>query len=381
MGTETDPWSVTTKDLRAALRSFREERRAGAVATVAAVDGAAYRRPGAKMVVPEDGGTYGAVTAGCLEPAVVDMARDAIETGTPCLDVFDLTANENDTWGLGLGCNGVVDLFVEPLDAGWDRPLTVLADEQPVTVATVVASEDTPVGSRAVFETPAECHAVSDRPEIPPATVAAAADVVNDVHGTDTAATVDVNGTTLLIDGCEPVPELLLFGTQHDLPLVARLASEVGFRVTVYSPRGTTDESTVPAADAVVTGHPGDIDDCVVADERTYAVVMSHNLLDDRLAVESLLSETAVPYVGVMGPRKRFEELRDAISSDGHELSEAVRTRVSSPVGLDLGGGEPVEIALSIVSEALAVSNGRGGGRLQDHEGPIHARPSAGPVE
>jgi xanthine dehydrogenase accessory factor len=373
-----DPWSVTETDLRAGMRGMREAGRPAAVATVAAVEGSAYRRPGAKLLAPADGGNYGAVTAGCLEDAVLDIAREVIDTGRPRLEVFDLVEDDDDTWGLGLGCNGVIDLFVEPLDAGWDRPLAALADGDPVTVLTVVEADAVPVGSRTVV-VDGRREAVADRPELPTGAVDATEAAVEAVHGTGRTRLVETDGTRVLVDGLAPTPELLLFGGQNDLPPVARLASQVGFSVHVHSGRGAVDDSSVPAADSVTTGHPTAVADHVTNDEHTYAVVMSHNLLDDRLAVETLLRETAVPYVGLMGPRERFEELRDSLAADGVTLTESELDRVSTPVGLDLGGGEPVEIAFSVVSEALAVSNGRAGGRLRDRKGPIHPRADAGP--
>jgi len=124
----------------------------------------------------------------------------------------------------------------------------------------------------------------------------------------------------------------------------------------------------------VTTGHPSTLAESVAVDEHTYAVVMSHNLVDDRIALETLLTETDVPYVGLMGPRERFDDLRESMVEDGVTLSESGLDRLSTPVGLDLGGGEPLEVALSIVSEVLAVSNERTGGRLRDREGPIHSR-------
>jgi xanthine dehydrogenase accessory factor len=102
---------------------------------------------------------------------------------------------------------------------------------------------------------------------------------------------------------------------------------------------------------------------------------MSHNFLDDRLALESLL-DTDVPHIGLMGPRKRFERMRDEMADEGTALTDDQLARLSTPVGLDLGGGEPIQIAMSIVSEALAVHNDKSGGRLRDKEGPIHERAS-----
>jgi len=374
-----DPWSVTEKDLREQLRTLRRDGTDAAVVTVASVEGSAYRRPGAKMLVPAGGASVGAVTAGCLEDPVVDLATDVIEAGTPRLEVFDLLDDDEDSWGLGLGCNGVIDVFVEPLDASFDRSLATLADGEPTTVVTVVESSGDPtVGSRVAVAPDGTRREVPERESIPAHVLDSVAGTVDELHGTGETRTVEVDvdgaSATVLVDGRQPLAELLLFGSQHDLPPLARLAADVGFRVTVHSPRGAVDEDAFPSADVVRTGRPTALAESVGVDERTYAVVMSHNLVDDRLAVETLLAETDVPYVGLMGPRERFEELRESMAEDGVALSQSALDRLSTPVGLDLGGGEPVEIALSVVSEVLAVSNGRAGGRLRDRDGPIHPR-------
>ncbi|MFC7134817.1 MULTISPECIES: XdhC family protein [Salinibaculum] len=371
-----EPWAVTAKDRRALARSLRSRDASAAVVTVAAVEGSAYRRPGAKMVVPAGGEPVGAVTAGCLEGPAVDVATTVIESGRPRTEVFDMTADDSGEWGLGLGCNGVIDLFVEPLDASLDPVLDVLADGEPVTVVTVVeAGEDELVGSRVLVTRDGTVRDVPARRRVPDGLLDDAADTIEQVRGTAATQTAEVgSGATLLVDGLQPVPTVLAVGSQPDVEPVTRFADDVGFRVVVYSPRGATDESTFPRADIVRTGNPSDVADVVETPEHTYAVVMSHNLVDDRLAVEALLDRAALPYVGLMGPRKRFDSLRDLLADDGVALPAEALERISTPVGLDLGGGTPAEIALSVVGEVVAVSNGRAGGRLSDRAGPIHPR-------
>jgi xanthine dehydrogenase accessory factor len=148
--------------------------------------------------------------------------------------------------------------------------------------------------------------------------------------------------------------------------------------VTVASARGArADPDQFPNAHRVEGVRAPNVHEVVEAPERTYVVLMSHNLTDDALALESLLKETTVPYVGLMGPRERFEEVREEAAATGTTFTGGELERVSTPVGLDLGGGEPAQIALSIVGEAMAVANGRDGGRLKDREGPIHRRVDA----
>lgn len=370
------PWSVTTGALRRRMRRELERDADGVVVTVADVDGAAYRRPGAKMLVDADGTPAGAVTAGCLEDPITESSMDVLDAGAPRRETFDLTEDDEDTWGLGLGCNGVVDVLLEPLDGSWAAPLDELETGTPVTVLTVVDSTTTevPVGARSFVADDGRPHEVADREPVPTGVVDAVETTVSAVHGREKAATVDVEheqGTvSVLVEGLEPVPKLLLVGSQPDVHPVARVGSNAGFEVVVHSTRGVHGPGDFPNAERVETGRPSDVVETVEDSQYTYAVVMTHNLVDDRLAVETLLSETAIPYVGVMGPRERFERLR----AESDAITDEVLDRVATPVGLDLGGGEPAEIALSIVSEALAVSNDREGMRLKRREGPIHTR-------
>lgn len=362
MGAEdTDPWSATERDVRAALRTSGGE---ATVATVAAVEGSAYRRPGAKMLVTAEGVETGAVTAGCLEPSVVDVCERVRRTGRAATERFDLTGTGG-SWGLGLGCDGVIDVLVEPRDKSWDAVLDAVDDEEAIAVVTVVESgPETTVGDRVVVAE-SGVRSVPDREPVPRARLTRAEDAIDRVVGTDQTMTVTAGDAALLVDGLTPVPELLLFGSQNDIGPVVGLGRQAGFAVSVHSPRGGLDGSAFPRADAVHTGHPSTVGEGV--GEHTYAVVMSHNLVDDRIAVETLLRETDVPYVGVMGPRERFDRLRDELTLTADELD-----RVAAPVGLDLGGSTPTDIALSIVSELVAVHNGRDGGRLRERSGPIH---------
>ncbi len=376
-----DPWSATARGIHDALAALREDGggAAAAVATVVDVEGSAYRRPGAKLVAPADGETLGAVTAGCLDGPVNDLASAARSTGQSTVETFDLTSDDGE-WGLGLGCNGVIDLLVEPLDDSFDALVASLEDREPAAVLTVVGSDDpdVAVGDRTTLTADAE-HEGSGRPGLPADALADLRAAAEDARETGSSGVRTVQRAAgdleVFVDGVEPAPELLVFGAENDAGVVASFAEQAGFRVTVACPRGArADDAAFPAAHRVVATHPADLADHVEAPERTYAVLMSHNLVDDQLALETLLRETAVPYVGVMGPRERFEELRDALAADGVTLSAADLERVATPVGLDLGDGSPTGIALSIVAEATAVANDRSGGRLRDASGPIHPR-------
>ncbi|MFC4440160.1 MULTISPECIES: XdhC family protein [Natrialbaceae] len=371
-----DPWGVTTLEIFELLEETITRESNRAVATVVNVDGSAYRRPGAKMLLGADGSTYGGITAGCLEGPLQTVARDVIADGAPDVVTFDLTDDE-DGWGLGLGCEGIVDVLVEPADDAWRKPVDAYAEGDPIALVTVVdGTESVPVGARAVVSRDGTSTESNDRPAIPESVLEQVRDDARaragDGRWTGRTVSTEAGELSLFIDGIEPADRLLIFGGQPDVRPVTRLARDAGFEVTVATARGgQADESAFPRADRVVATHPTELDELV--DGRSYVVVMSHNFLDDRLALESLF-ESDAPFIGLMGPRERFERLREDLADEGISLSAADRERIASPVGLDLGGGEPIEIALSIVSEALAVSNGREGGRLRDRKGSIHAR-------
>ncbi|APW96897.1 cytochrome oxidase I [Halobiforma lacisalsi AJ5] len=379
----TDPWGVPRLELFERLERSLEGDGERAVATVVGVDGSAYRRPGAKMLLGSDGSTYGGITAGCLEGPLREVAGEVLADGSPTVVTFDLT-DDDDGWGLGLGCEGVVDVLVEPVDDSWSDPVEAFgAGERRATVTVVDGTDSLPVGARTTVPAEGEPIDPDDRPAVPEnvleAVLADARERAADGRWERRTVATDGGDVDLFVDGIEPVKRLLVFGGQPDVRPVTRLAREVGLEVTVATARGAqADESSFPRADRVVATHPSDLGDLV--DDRTFVVVMSHNLLDDRLALEALLS-TPAPFIGLMGPRERFERLRDDLQEESVTLTDEDRDRIASPVGLDLGGGEPVEIALSIVSEVLAVSNDREGGRLRDRAGPIHERSPSEPSE
>lgn len=377
--TETDPWSVSKPALYRELRRSPQDDEPAVLATIVDVDGSAYRRPGAKMLIAADGVSLGAVTAGCLEGPVVDLAATIREEGRPQLETFDLM--DDDEWGLGLGCNGIIDLLLEPLDASIDPALSSLDDREPVAVLTAVEASDPTisVGDRTVINANGESLSSNDRNPLPDEVVDEVASTIAELRSAGKSASLDIStadgDVRVFVDTIEPAPRLLLFGNQNDVHPVSRLGRDIGFEVVVASARGATAaDEDFPHAHEVVATHPTEIEE--LSDKLTYAVLMSHNLLDDQLAMESLQRSPDVPYIGLMGPRERFEQMLDELAEDGTTFTEDQLERVSTPVGLDLGGGEPIQIALSIVSEALAIHNRRSGGRLKDRGGPIHDRVS-----
>ncbi|QLG60334.1 XdhC family protein [Halorarum salinum] len=377
---ESDPWSISKPALYRELQRSQQNDETIVLATIVNVEGSAYRRPGAKMLISADNESLGAVTAGCLEEPVVDLASTVREEERPQVETFDLM---DDEWGLGLGCNGIIDILLEPVDASIEPVLAALHDRRPVTVVTAVRSDNPAVsiGARTVISTNGDVSNSHDRSQLPKSVVDAVKTTAETIQNSGKATICDISTSggdvQVFIDSIEPSPRLLLFGNQNDVHPVSRFGRQVGFEVIVASARGSRSSSSdFPCAHEVYATHPTDIHE--LTDERTYVVLMSHNLLDDQLALESLQFAPDVPYIGLMGPQERFEQICDKLAKDGTAFTADQLERVSTPVGLDLGGGEPMQIALSIVSEVLAIHNERTGGRLKDKKGPIHDRVSIG---
>ncbi|MFC7203096.1 XdhC family protein [Haloferax namakaokahaiae] len=370
----TTAWSLPETDIFDTIRTALDDGSPAVLATVTAVEGSAYRRPGAKMLIRPDEDDVGSVTAGCLEDEVRDVAMDALEDGEPRIETWDLTGDD-EVWGYGVGCNGVITVFVEPLDESYRPVLDARRAGNPVGVVTVVESETAAAfGSRARFES----GQWVDSAGIPDDVLDELAPATTELVERGKAETIPVETAegdlSVFVDGIRPSTELVIFGSGVDVTPVVELAKLVDFRVTVVSFRGgQADTERFPRADEVLSTSPRDVADLRAWDEDTLAVVMSHNFLDDRLTLERLL-ETPVEYIGLMGPHERFGEMLEAFAEEDRVLTDDERARIYTPIGLSLGGDSPYQIAYSIVAELLAVAHDREPQHLSRRAGPIHER-------
>lgn len=339
------------------------------LATVIGVEGSAYRRPGAKMLVSESGNVVGHVTADCLEDSVRELASAVIETGDARVETFDLMGDD-DTWGLGVGCNGVIDLLLEPITDVYRPPVEAMAAGQDIAVLTVLDGPH--IGAHACFQAGDGMRMDDTLPdelgdELPTVAAEFLADGRSD--------TVQVDETTVFVDAMTSPPQLLVVGSGHDVAPIVTFGDRVGFDVHVVGYRGTKARADrFPAAKSVRSASPRELRTVAPLDEDTYAVVVTHNFIDDRLTVGELL-DSPIPYIGLMGPPERFEEMQEAFGAEGRHFSNDELDRLYTPIGLDLGGETPTEVALSIVSEIQSVRHDRHPQHLSDRDGPIHERP------
>ncbi len=372
-------WSVPETEVVQRIHERLDAAGTDVLATIVDVEGNAYRRPGAKMLLDEAGEGVGSITAGCLEDDLLATAESVRERGRPELVTYDLMEDDEDVWGLGVGCNGIIDVLLEPLTETYRPAVEAFEEGRDVAVLTVIEGGDGPLerGDRAYYRPDEGGLSTPDggpATEWPERLSGPAGDLAERGRADVIELDSGVGRLEVFIDGLAAPTELIVFGSGHDVGPVTELAAKNDFRVTVVGFRGSVDlDERFPDADRTLTTSPGTVDDAVDLDERTHAVVMTHNFVDDRLTVEQLL-DASVPYVGLMGPNERFEEMLEAFADEGRTFDERALSSLYTPIGLDLGGGSPYQIAHSIVAEVLAVSNDRTPRHLKRREGHIHDR-------
>jgi xanthine dehydrogenase accessory factor len=357
-------WQETSRILQM-LAGLVEQGRGAALATVVQIHGSAYRGPGAKMLIADDGAMAGSVSGGCLEADVREVAQSVIRVGAPQLLHYDTGTDDQTPFALGLGCNGAVDIFVQRATspdvletARWE--MLLLQGDAAFAVSTLVRGE-AGLGRSLVVGTDGKLAGSTGDADMDRAIVARASDLL----GTGVSQLHNLEAHQVFTEVLRPPPSLVVLGAGEDTrPLVA-CAGEVGFRVTVVDHRSAYLEPDHYAAGTrLVEARPESNLSDLPLGPQTYAVVKTHSLAHDREWVRRLLA-SHVPYIGVLGPHERIDEiLRDLGSADD---------RVFGPVGLDLGADGPEQIAVSIVAELLALVSRREPGHLRAKEGAIHA--------
>ncbi len=369
-------------DVLAAIESLSERGERMALATIVAVRGSTYRRPGARLLVPEKGTPIGNISGGCLEGDVADLARVVMDEGRARLAGWDLTADDDAVWGLGLGCNGAIEVFIEPADRAAEVAhalRTALDEARRISVVTVLETEApdlVPEGARLVVEPTGSVEGTLGHADVDAEAIAAARELL---EADRSEIRTFVHGVRAFVEVLEPPLRLVVCGAGHDAIPLVRAAAGLGWRTLVVDDRPAfLNEDRFPGAGGFVqVAEPVDIATAAPIDERTFVVVMTHNFLRDKDYLRGAL-KTPAPYIAMLGPAARTQRLLMDLADEGVELGEHDRERIHGPAGLDLGSEGPEEIAQAIVAEIVAVKRGRAGGFLKERPGPIHDRPRPG---
>jgi len=298
-----------------------------AIVVLTQVKGSAFRRPGAKLLIRKDGSMTGNVSGGCLENDLRELALECIASGQQKTVHYNTGSDEDIIWGLGLGCDGELDLVVVPvLDVTW--------------INTVLKRMES-------FEPFSLAWNIVDGPALAPASGPSLATAHN------------------FIDNLEPPPDLIIVGAGDDAIPLTELAVINGFRVTVVDHRsGYLSAERFPKAAAVLNLRPEHAKDKLPVNSRTMVVIKNHALeMDKKWA--AFFDVSPAHYIGVLGPAKRCNKVREHMTSGN-------TGRVFGPAGLDIGAEGAEQIATSIIAEMLAVWSNRTPQHLRLREGSIH---------
>jgi xanthine/CO dehydrogenase XdhC/CoxF family maturation factor len=362
------------KEIKAIIKAYdaidRESTKA-ALATVVRVEGSSYRRTGARMLVMDDGGWVGGISGGCLEGDALKRARLAITRSVSTLITYDTSGDDPYQIGIGLGCNGIIDVLFTPLDyEDRNNPVEILrscieASRQTHVLVTVTRLEGEGPGLRAgqvlMYTGKDGLAPVHDATIESALTEAITRQLDKGRSAPHQLVTEQGKVFDCFIEILPPEISIVLAGHQYDVYPFSRLFKELDWRVTIVANPHKLNSRITAMVDQVL---PPDDFQGLLIDAYTVIVLMSHDYKTDKKFLPKALA-TASPYIGILGPRSRSERMLDELSEEGLVISSSEALRIHAPIGLDIGAVTPEEIALSLAAEVKAALASREGGFLR----------------
>lgn len=364
------------KELLDIVNAFDVANKAGkqtALATVVLVEGSSYRRAGARMLVTEEGQLTGAISGGCLEGDALRKARRAMLQNKPVLVTYDTTDEDDAKLGVGLGCNGIIHILIEPIfSVERENPIQLfkifLRKREPAVLVTSfsLADKNGPQpGTCLLLKKDETITGSFPDKETKDALLADARYVL--AHGNSVTKTyIYGNKFTCFIELLQPAVSLLIFGAGNDAIPLVQFAAVLGWHVTLVDGRANyAVAGKFPQAEKIIISKPEHALSQLSPDDRTAIVLMTHNYNYDMAMMKQLLP-LELPYLGALGPKKRLSRMLEELENAGMECTAAQLARIYGPAGLDIGSENSDEIALSIVAEIQAVLTKRQGTSLRD---------------
>jgi xanthine/CO dehydrogenase XdhC/CoxF family maturation factor len=285
------------------------------------------------------------VSGGCLEGDLAEHAREVIRTGTPVVVTYDMRAEADDLWGMGLGCSGMLKILLQRLSANDDwQPFNDLATAMAATTgsmaALIIASTDKTISpGTTLLRDPNGIWAGAKQslpglqiPQRLPATL---------------IATTQDGQCELLCWILYPWPRLLLLGAGPDTVPLLELARTLGWETTVADHRKHyIDALPANLADQVRIVDAAQLSKQLALEQHTAVVVMSHHLDTDRQYLQQL-AQYQHSYVGLLGPTARKARLLEELGLTESSFGKGLR----GPVGLAIGADTPATIALAVLAE------------------------------
>ena len=358
------------KEITSIIHAYNQAQQQGqqtALATVVHVQGSSYRQPGARMLITQDGQLTGAISGGCLEGDALRKALLVMARQQPMLVTYDTTDEDDAKLGVGLGCEGIIHIMIEPIDA--QQP------HNPIELLKAITAQRQKAVLTVLF-------ALNDRKAIQPGTCLLQMENgtvlgntryhgllpdIKTVFEEQLSVIKPYAGYTAFLQYIPPAVSLVIIGAGNDAIPLTQMAQIMGWQITVADGRrGYATRERFPAAHQLFFTKPEQVVEQVVIDDQTVFVLMTHNYNYDLKVLKQLIARK-LRYIGMLGPRKKLLRMME-------ELQVNELPNLYSPVGLNIGAESAEEIALAIMAEIKAVISARNGQFLRNSTDTIHPR-------
>jgi xanthine dehydrogenase accessory factor len=373
------------KEIREIINAYNKARineKRLALATLVHLNGSSYRRPGARMIVDEEGQLTGAISGGCLEGDALRKAVFCIHTQRPKLVVYDTSDEEDATIGIQLGCSGIIQVLFEPLDETDPlNPIELLKKAIQKRQNTVLVTLYAPkikkgdiVGTSMLLEESGEFHNNSSFPFVPETLLQDIKETLTVKKSSFKSYQHNDNTFNAFLSFISPPISLVIVGAGNDAIPLQSIAETLGWEVTIVDGRHTYAKiERFSSACQIIVSKPEKVLQQIPIDEKTVFVLMTHNYNYDYAILKALLGKN-IPYIGALGPKKKLDNMINDLKAENIILNEKQKNILYGPVGLEIGAETPAEIALSITAEIMSVMNNKTGGSLRNLVTEIHPR-------
>lgn len=373
------------KEIREIINAYNKARineKRLALATLVHLNGSSYRRPGARMIVDEEGQLTGAISGGCLEGDALRKAVFCIHTQTPKLVVYDTSDEEDATIGIQLGCSGIIQVLFEPIDEHDPlNPIDLLKKAIQKRQNTVLVTLYAPkikkgdiVGTSILLEESGEFHNNSTFQFVPEPLMQDIKETLTVKKSSFKSYQQNDNTFNAFLSFISPPISLVIVGAGNDAIPLQSIAETLGWEVTIVDGRHTYAKiERFSSACQIIVSKPEQVLQQIPIDDKTVFVLMTHNYNYDYAILKALLGKN-IPYIGALGPKKKLDNMINDLKAENIILNEKQKNILYGPVGLELGAETPAEIALSITAEIMSVMNNKKGGSLRNLVTEIHPR-------
>ena len=355
-----------------AYNSIDHSKEKVALASVVKVEESSYRRTGARMLVRSSGLWVGGISGGCLEGDALRRSQHAIYKNASSLVVYDTMEDDKNQIGVGLGCNGRIEVLLTPIDPNDENneiellKKVVSADSPSIMLKVIEAEDDEDaLGLKQLV------HPITDKVDFAGIPANELSESIQLVMHKKKAKTFSFESTEhgpveVLIEFIRPETKLVIVGDNYDVNSMAGIAKELGWEIYIVGKAKKLSKQLFHTAKQVLDYSQADQ---ISVNEYTAVIMMSHDYRKDFDTLPVFINKKPA-YIGMLGPKKRFWKMNDEMSDMDLEAVDFL----FSPTGLEIGAESPQEIALSIAAEIVAKFRNKEGRSLHYKEGTIHER-------